>query len=417
MTAVESPLPPKFNPLDPQLIDDPYPVYRTLRDSAPLARAGPGYWVASRYEDVSSLLRDRRLGSEFPEEYDLPATVRERWGNARGMMVGVGPADSFRERLLLSRDPPQHTQLIKLMGRAFNPSLVPNLRERIAAIVDDLLDPGLESGRLDAVDELAMPLAATVLCELIGIPPDDQDELRPRTRALGRAFAFYLSEEERAAVDGTVVWMREYVGRLLAERKRAPRRDLLSAMIAAQGGDIEWLTYDDVVDNLLFVCFAGFETIVNLIAGGCQALTQHPELFARLKEDRAGVPAAVEEMIRYESPIQVTSRVVLEPVEIGGRVLRGGRMILLLLGSANHDERQFPDPERFDIDRSPNHHVGFGGGVHYCLGAPLGRVEAQVLLHRLLERARTIESAGEPVREKTPITRPRQSVPLALTAA
>ncbi|MGH8881884.1 MAG: cytochrome P450, partial [Stackebrandtia sp.] len=305
------------------------------------------------------------------------------------------------------------TRIARLIGRALRDGLS---HGRVETLVDELLDPVLDRGRMDALADLAFPLAATVVCELIGIPPEDRLELRSRVLALGPAFIPYVPEDQRAAVNDTVTWLRNYVGGLLEQRRRQRRDDLLSRMLDIQDESGQ-LGDEESVDNAVFLSFAGFETTVNLIAAGCSLLASHPDQLALLRADRSLVPRAVEEMLRYESPIQMTGRFVLEPVTVGGRTLRAGRTVLLLLASANHDERQFPDPERFDVTRAPNAHVAFGGGAHFCLGARLARLEARTVFERLLDRTAAIEPLGAIVRERRPIFRGIREAPVAVRAA
>jgi cytochrome P450 len=395
------PLPPRFDSRDPRVLDDPYAVYRELRAAGPLARGGPAQWVVTRYADMAPLLRDRRLGTEYPEEYHR-------------LSVGDGPAVDFFTRIVLDRDPPAHTRLRRLMHTAFSPALVHRLTEYIGGLVDELLAPARDTGEFDAVCDLAFPLPVMVVCELIGIPSADRAAVWPRATDLAKGFALVVHEHERAAVHEAVTWLREYVGALVDERHRAPADDLLSHLLAAEAGGDDRLTREEVVDNAVFLFFAGFETTMNLIATGCHELTEHPRELARLRDDFSLVPSAVEELLRFDAPIQATARLVLDPVEVAGRTIRPGRILVMLLGSGNRDERQFPDPDRLDVGRMPNAHVSFGGGAHFCLGASLARTEAQVAFRRLLETFTAVEAAGEPTRRPSTTFRSYESVPLAV---
>jgi cytochrome P450 len=400
--AWEDPLP-RFHSRDPAMLEDPYSVYEGLRQAGPLCRGGPGQWVVTRYAEVAALLKDRRLGAEYPEEYHR-------------LSVGDGPAVSFFQRIILDRDPPDHTRLRRLLGAAFSPSLVRRLADHIGDLVDRLLAPALDRGSFDAVSDLAFPLPVLVVCELIGIPTADRDSIRPRVTDLAKGFALVVPEHERPAAHEAVVWLREYIGDLVERKRVAPDDDLLSRMIAArdEGGQ---LTHDEIVDNAVFLFFAGFETTMNLIATGCHALLAYPDQLARLRADPSLVPAAVEEFLRYDAPIQAAARLVREPIEVGGRTIRAGRLLILLLGSANHDERQFAEPARLDVGRTPNPHVSFGGGVHHCLGAALARIEGQVAFSHLLKRFSVLEPAGEPVRRPSTTFRSFTTVPISVRAA
>jgi cytochrome P450 len=403
MATGDTELPLRFDPNDPAVVEDPYPAYARLRAAGPLCRFGPGQWGVTRYAEVATLLKDRRLGSEFPTDFYRYA-------------VGEGPASAFFEQICLVRDPPEHTRLRQLMGRALAQTPVRSLQGQVGDLVDRLLAPALESGRLDAVSDLAFPLPVMVICELLGVPVADRDLVRPRAAGLVKGFTTFVAPADRTEVHESVTWLQEYVRRLLDERRRRPGDDLLSLLAAAaEGGDA--LSPQEIVDNAVFLFFAGFETTRNLIANGCAALLRHPDQLARLRRDRSLVPAAVEEFLRYDAPVQGAGRFTHEPIEIGGRTIRPGRVLVLLLGSANHDERQFSDPESLDVGRQPNPHLAFGGGSHHCLGASLARLEGAMVLEGLLSRFATFEPAGEPVRRPLGNFRSYASVPIAVGAA
>jgi cytochrome P450 len=400
-TALE--LPPRFDPTDPDVRDDPYPAYARLRAAGPLCRGGPGQWVVTRHADVAPLLSDARMSNRFPPEY-----VR--------FSVGDGAAGAFLQRIMLHADRPRHTRLRRLVGAAFSAAGVSALHDRVVRMVDCLLDGVRERGGLDVVDDLAFPLPIMVICELLGIPPSDRDEIRPRARALGRAFATRVAAADRAAADASVTWLRGYLDGLLADRGRQGSDDLLSRMLTARDGG-ESLTREEVVDNAVFLFFAGFETTTSLIATGCATLLHEPAQLASLQADPSLVPSAVEELLRYDAPIQSRLRVARAPIVVGGRTVRPGRLLLLLIGSANRDERRFADPGRLNVARYPNPHLSFGGGIHHCLGAALARLEAAVVLDRLLHRFCALELAGEPERDPGAAFRTYAHVPVAVRAS
>ncbi|MFG2603314.1 cytochrome P450 [Streptomyces sp. NPDC048514] len=371
---------PRFVLSDPEFLRDPYPVYRELRERGPLCRGGPAQWVVTRHAEVSALLRDRRLGREFPEEF-------------QNMSVGPGPAVDFLRRIIIDRDPEEHTRLRRLLSRALSPPLARSLAEPIAAMTDDLLERAVTGGTFDAVRDLAQPLPVLVMSTLLGIPREDRAAVMERSIDVSKAFAVFIPEAERAAAHAAVVWLRDYFRDLMRRRRARPGDDLLTAIAMAQEGD--WrLTEEEAVDNTLFLYYAGFETTTNLIATGCAALARHPQEQTRLRADRSLLPAALEEFLRWDAPIHTTTRLTLEPVEVGGRTLRRGRVVVLLLASANHDERRFADPGRLDVGRHPNPHLSFGGGAHHCLGAMLARVEGMAVFGRLLDRFARLEPAG-----------------------
>jgi cytochrome P450 len=395
-----APLPPRFDPREPRVAEDPYPSYAQLRAAGPLARGGPATWLVTRHADVTTLARDTRLGHELPYDYHR-------------VSLGDGSAARFFARILFYRDPPAHTRLRRLMAAAFTPRLVGSFRPRVQELVDDLLDHAEAAGRLDAIQDLASPLALGTICLLLGVPAADQAEVLPRAAALAHGFSFAEDPGLREETDAAADWLHGYLGELLRDsQRRPPRDDLLSRMARAAGAR---LAHDEVVDNCAFLFWAGFETVISLIGTGVVALTQFPDQFTRLRESPELVASAIEEFLRYDAPIQGTSRIVREPIQIGRHRIRPGRMLVLLLGSANHDERVFERPERLDIGRSPNPHVSFGGGPHHCLGSVLARAEASILFSTLTRRYAAIEAAGPSTRRVTIAwMRFHDSVPVSL---
>jgi len=398
MAAAESILLPKYDALDPAVMADPYPTYAKLRQAGPICRGGAGQWVVTRHAEVAALLHDPRLAHEFPEEFRL-------------FSMGEGPAQSFFCRIILNRDPPEHTRLRSLMSAAFSPSLVRKLGDHIGTMVDELLTPLLDRDGFDAVQDIAFPLPVMVVCELIGVPSSDRNQVRPYATDLSKAFGTQIPENDRGAVNAAIVWLREYIGALLEERRRSPRDDLLSSMLNATEQSNR-LSYEEIVDNAVFLFFAGFETTMNLIGTGCAALLDYPDQLSRLRQNSSLIPTAVEEFLRYDAPIQSAGRLLLDPIEIGGRTIKKGRVLVLLLGSANHDERCFHAPQQLDVGREPNPHVSFGGGFHYCLGATLARLEVSVLLRRLLDTFSLLEPSSKAIRRISSGFRSYASVPV-----
>ncbi|MEU7218951.1 cytochrome P450 [Nocardia iowensis] len=385
MDVDKSGLPPRIEAHTLTMLNDPYPKYAELRQAGALCRGGPAQWLVTRYVDVAALLSDPRLAHQFPEAYHR-------------FSAGDTPIRSFFQRIILGRDRPDHTHLRRLMGQAISPGLVRRLHADITTLVDDLLLNAQAKGTLDLVADIAFPLPVMVVCRLLGISADDQDEVRPHAIDLGKAFAAVVPEQERLAGGRAVTWLRAYIDELLAQRRRRPGDDLLSRMLTAED-DGRRLTHEDIVDNAVFLFFAGFETTTSLIATGSAALLQHPDQLALLRRQPTHIPHAIEEFLRYDAPVQVTARLTKQPIAIAGRTIKPGRVVVLSIGSANHDERQFHNPEQLDVTRDPNPHLSFGGGIHYCLGASLARIEATVLFTGLIERFPTIEPAGAPVRQ------------------
>jgi cytochrome P450 len=398
-------LAPRFDPLDPAVIADPYPAYAAARATAPVSRGGLGTWMVFRYTDVVALLRDPRLGNtRDPGEDGTP-------------LFGSGPSGALSQRIIAGRDGPQHVALRQLLTRFLSAARARAARPRVAELVDPLLARALDGEPLDVVTDLAFPLQALMVCDLLGIPAADRDRIWPTAMELGRTFIPYRlpTPDTMARADEAVALLRGYLGEWFDARARTPRDDLLSTFAGALDGPAG-LTRDDLVDNLVFLLFAGFEPTMNMVANGFAALLAHPGEWDRLASDAALVPGAVEEFLRYDAPTQYTMRLVQEPIELGGKGIRPGRLLLLVLGSANRDPEHFADPERLDIGRHPNPHLSFGGGGHHCTGAALARVEGEAIFGRLRERFAGLEPAGPAVRLDHPNFRAHRSLPVRLRA-
>ena len=399
-----------FNPLDPAFRADPYSVYRRLRSEAPIHRSAFGALVISRYADCLAILRDPRSSSDRRNA--------EAYQNA--VEQGLIDPDQrlLRTPSFLVLDPPDHTRLRGLVSKAFTPKVVDGLRPRIQGLVDDLLDVVAGRGSMDVIEELAYPLPVVVICEMLGVPAEDRDTFKEWSRELARS----LDPEE--VVPPEVVARRrragdsflDYFRALIEERRRRPQEDLLSALIVAEeAGDK--LTEDELLATCILLLVAGHETTVNLIGNGTLALLRHPDQLERLRDDPALAQSAVEELLRYDPPVQFTGRTALQDMEIGGVTIQKGQQTVLLLASANRDPDQFPDPDRLDIARADNHHIGFGFGIHFCLGAPLARVEGEIVFGTLARRLRGLELRTEaPEYKENIILRGLRALPVGFTA-
>jgi cytochrome P450 len=383
---------PRMRALDLASATDPYPTYAELRGAGPVSRGELGQWLVTGHREAAALLRDPRLGSAFPREF-----VRRT--------LGAGPAASFPERIVLTRDPPDHTRLRRFLGRAFGTPAIRSLRASVESLVDELLTPAHEAGRFDVVADLAVPLPVTVVCRLIGIPDSDRAEVLPQVIALAKVFdAVNLDPERIGDIDTAVRWLRSYVGDLLT----APAPGSLAALYdGAQDAD-------EFIDNLLFLFHAGFETTMGLISNGCAALMSQPSQWERLRTDPTLLSTAIEEFLRYDSPIQNTIRVAHEPIECAGVKIRAGRSVMLLLGAANRDPAVFRDPDRLDVGRDPNPHLGFGGGLHHCLGMALARLMGDLVFERLVGLFAVMEPAGAGVRRHHGSLRSYERLPVAV---
>ena len=389
------------NPFGPHMIADPYPTYARLRETGPVVADPPGVWVASRYADVQRVLRDPRFG-------------RESFGMAVERVFGAGPVSESFSRWILFMNPPDHSRIRSLVGKAFTPRASERLRESIQRIVDDLIDPLEGRGSFDLVAELAYPLPVVVICELLGIPEEDRGRFEDWSAAIAQALDAFTNrrpdiiERANAAADGLTAYFRE----LVARRRREPCEDLLSAMIAAEDqGDR--LTEDELLATSVLLFFAGHETTVNLIGTGVRTLLRHPDQLAMLRDHPELIGTAVEELLRYDGPVQRTGRTASADVELGGVTVRTGEGVTVFLAAANRDPAHFRDPDRLDITRTDNQHLAFGAGIHYCVGAPLARVEAQIAINTLLRRFPTLTlQDGTPTWRETAIIRGLMALPL-----
>ncbi len=392
----------RYDPFDPAFRDDPYPTWTALRESEPMHRSPIGVYVLTRYADVWNLLRDHRTSREIPMELVYFA-------------VGDGAtAQSFMGNLL-NTEAPDHTRLRKLLARAFTPKLVRDLRPRVTALVDDLLDGAEAAGgeTVDIAEAIGAVLPILVVGDLLGVPGEDADMVRPWAGAMARTSTVLPAAEDRAASDDAVIAYRGYFEDLLSGRRTMNPDGLLAAMAGAE--EAEGISHEELISNATLLYFAGFETTTNLIGNGVLALLRNPDECRRLWGDPQLVATAVDEMLRYDSPVQTTVRYTSEPVEVAGGTINARRVVELSLAAANRDPRAFEDPERFDVGRAANDHVAFGTGRHFCLGARLARLEGEVLLERMIDRYSAIEQAGDVVRKESVSLRGLESLPLRVT--
>jgi cytochrome P450 len=363
-----------FNPMDPEFLADPYPTYHRLRDEDPVHHSPLDFWVLTRYEDVAAVLRDPRFIKE-----PLVSMVAARFGVTVPPGVGLS---------MLDRDPPHHTRLRSLVSKAFTPRVVEGLRPRIQKMVDDLITRAEAVGTMDLIEEFAYPIPVNVICAMLGVPVEDHERFKGWSLDIARGLdsVWLPPESEIPKRSGAARHaIGDYMRGLIAERRASPRGDLLSALIAAEeAGDK--LSEDELIATCILLLIAGHETTVNLIGNGTLALLRHPEELRRLRETPGLIPSAVEELLRYDGPVQRTARITSTEVTIGGRTIPKGEMVMPFIGAADRDPSQFPDPDRLDLGRADNRHIAFGWGIHFCLGAPLARVEGQIAIDTLVRR-------------------------------
>jgi cytochrome P450 len=364
--------------------EDPYPRYARLREISPLLRAPDGALVVTRYADCSQLTRDVRFGHPDPDM--LAFLGFPNWADHPALR------QMFTSLLLLN--PPDHTRLRRLVSGTFTARRVQALRPAIAAMVDELLD-GLD-GPVDFVDAFAFPLPVNVIGELLGVPAPDRAQFQGLVRDWTQVIEVIDADVLRTA-DPAAATIREYLTELAARRRREPGDDLLSALVAAEDAG-DQLTADELVTMAALLFAAGFETTTNLLANGLVALLRNPDQLALLRDRPDLASSAVEELLRYDSPVQIVSRLVLAPVEIAGVGIEAGERVVAYLGAGNRDPQRFGEPDRMMLDRRDNAPLSFGGGIHYCLGAPLARLEAQVALPALVSRLPDLALDGAPER-------------------
>jgi hypothetical protein len=383
---------------------DPYPHYHELRRLAPVHHSAlDGVWYVTDFEICRQLLGDSRMGKNGQ-------IVVRRHGVDEAR---VKLAERRGRPTMLTTNPPDHGRLRGVAKGAFIPPSMEALRPRVAAIVDERLDRLAELGEADVMTELAYPLPVTVISELVGVPVADRDWFYPVMRTLISSDHPNPRPEETKKVQQAGDDLQAYFDDLIATRRARPQDDLLSALVARhEAGE---LTYDELSGTVGLVFLAGFLTTTNLIGNGLLALFRNPDQLARLQADPALVTPAVEEILRYDTPVQFVHRRVVDEIEIGGQRLRPGDIVFACLAAANRDPSRFPDPDRFDIARADNLHLAFAWGLHFCLGARLARMEGQLVFAGLRERFAGLELAGEPVRRPGLAIRALDSLPVRVT--
>jgi cytochrome P450 len=382
MPTVEVPqTEPLFNPASPDVIADPYPHYHRLRTLDPVHRSPLGVLVASRHADVSFVLRDKRFGKDFVG----------RMSRRFGPQVLDEPVYRSMRHWMLQLDPPDHTRLRGLVVKAFTARRVEDMRPRIQEIVDQTLDRVEQRGQMDLIADFALRLPVTVICDMLGIPEEDHEMIFSGARAGGRLLdPVPLSRAEIDQANAGNLATAAYFRSLFELRRHQPGDDLTTQLVQAEEQGHK-LTNEELTANVILLFGAGHETTVNLIGNGLLALHRHPDQLRLLKENPALIANAIEELLRYDSSVQLTGRTALENVSVGGVDVAKGESVLCLLGAANRDPAVYADPDRLDITRSNVRPISFGGGIHFCLGAQLARIEGEIAIATLLRRLPDLE--------------------------
>lgn len=368
----------RFNPLSPEFRTNPYPFYAALRATDPIhwvSSIDQEGWFVTSYKEAFSILKDGR----FEKRMRIPETSE-----------AYGPLAHIQKNMMLFQNPPDHTRLRMLVSKAFTPHMIQELYPYIEETVNELLDAVQPTGKVELISEFAFPLPVIVITKMLGIPVDEREQFREWANVLIRTIDLSRTEESLDQGGEVAKKLIGYFHSLIEQRRRHPQNDVMSQLIQAEEqGDR--LNEDELVAMCILLLIAGHETTMNLIGNGMLSLLQHPQQCEKLRDNPTLISTAIEEILRYESPTQMTVRFATEDVEIGGKVIRKGQQVYILLGAANRDPAAFSNPDQLDITRTPNHHLAFGTGIHFCLGAPLARLEADIAIRTLLRRIPTLQ--------------------------
>jgi cytochrome P450 len=388
----------------PDVVADPYPHFAAARRRAPVQwHDGLGMWLTFTHDAANTVLRARSLGRVWTP----------RWPG-----VSMPGFELIHVNSLLENEPPVHTRLRRLIAGAFGRGHVERLRPRVAELAerlaDRVADAGSDGSVVDLIALYAEPLPVQVIAELLGIPERDWQLLRPWSNAIVKMYEYAVSDAQRDSAEQACTEFVDYLRELVAVRRRSPGDDLISSLIAETDVEGARLTEDELITTCTLLLNAGHEATVNVVGNGVSALLGHPEQLAALRAEDALIPPAVEELVRYDSPLQLFERTALSDTAVGDVVVEREHKIAALLGAANRDPAVFAEPDRFDVTRADNPHLGFGAGIHFCVGAPLARVELQTSLRTLLRRFPRLGLHAAPRRRPEFVIRGVQSLPITI---
>ena len=399
----------RFDVADPTFLQWPYPVLDEIREATPIWRnPNTGQWMITRFSDVYESLRDRRLGegythrythAEFGQPEPDPRWTRfhehERWS-------------------LLSIEPPDHTRLRRLVTKVFTPRAVEAMRTMVEGFADEILGPCIERGRFDLIADYSQPYSVAVICAMLGVPRADTQLLLDWSHTIVKMYELHTDDGGAARADRAAGEFSDYTRALIADKRRSPDGSLVSQLAAVEDeGDT--LTEPEIVSTVMVLLEAGHEATVNTLGNGMRAMMLHRDQWQRVTSGAVAPRSAIEEMIRWDAPLHLFGRWVLDPVEIAGQTIEVGEEIAMLFGSANRDPRRFDDPGRFDVGRGDTAHIGFGGGIHFCVGAPLARLELEASVARFATGMPDVQLASEPVYHPTFVIRGLTALEVTVT--
>jgi pimeloyl-[acyl-carrier protein] synthase len=399
----------QFNPLSPEFLANPYAYYSRLRSTAPIFYwKDKNIWFLTRYDDCVAMLKEPRLGQQ------IKAPPPSDGHTLADLPQDPNPYGRMKRHWILFKDPPEHTRLRGLVHKAFTPRVVESLQTKIQAIAESLLDATQSTGQMDMIGDFAFPLSITVIAEMLGVPASDSATFRRWSHDFAMRADLAESKEVFDRTSAATLEFAAYLNELVSQRRHQPTNDLLGMLVAVEEqGDR--LTEEELIATAMILLVAGHETTANLIGNGVHALLRNPEQYQRLKEDPSLIRSAIEEFLRYESPVQMSGRFVLEDFEFRGQDFRRGQQVAALLGAANRDPERFADPDCLDIGREDNKHIAFGNGIHFCVGAPLARLEAQIAFDTLIRRRPNLKLADDnPAYRPTYTLRGFQSLPVTV---